>query len=446
MRVRFWGTRGSIPTPEHEALRYGGNTSCVEVETDDGTLLILDCGTGARRLGLMLAERGAVRAHVLIGHTHHDHINGLPFFLPAFMEGSHLTIYGPAGIDRSLPTAIGGQMDYAYFPVPLKDLTAQLAFEELGESEFSLGEIRVRTQYLNHTSPTIGYRIEVGGATLVYATDHEPHAATLWHPDRPSGLFQMDAMLHPADARHATFLKDADLVIHDAQYTQAEYATKLGWGHSPMEYAVDVALAAGVKRLALFHHDPGRKDDAVDRLMDTFEAYLVSLDANLELRAAAENSELYLPETAALVAGHNTFPHAPRLPTRARILVAEDDEDLAAVLSETLQDDGYEVMRVADGLSAVRLAHEQHFDLMLLDIAMPMMDGLTVCRQLRDDTQFARVPILILTASNSPREIEAAFEEGATDYMTKPFAIGQLRARVRTWLTRPWRDTGPRAT
>src|SRR5690349_1581367 len=139
MRVRFWGTRGSIAAPGPETVRYGGNTPCVEARTDDGTLLIFDCGTGARKLGLALAAAGPVRAHMFMTHTHADHIQGFPFFIPAFVAGSQLTIYGPAGIDRSFPGAIGGLTDYAYFPVPLEKFPAQVNFVELSEGEFSLG-------------------------------------------------------------------------------------------------------------------------------------------------------------------------------------------------------------------------------------------------------------------------------------------------------------------
>src|SRR5215208_3452240 len=141
MRVQFWGTRGSIAAPGPETVRYGGNTPCVEVRADDGALLIFDCGTGARKLGLALAAAGPVRAHLFVTHTHADHIQGFPFFVPAFLPGSHLTIHGPAGIDRSFPVAIGGQMDYAYFPLPIKELPSRVDFEELGEGNFSVDAV-----------------------------------------------------------------------------------------------------------------------------------------------------------------------------------------------------------------------------------------------------------------------------------------------------------------
>lgn len=435
MRVRFWGTRGSIPTPGAETLRYGGNTSCVEVWADDGTLLIFDCGTGARELGLALARSGPLRARLLVGHTHMDHIQGLPFFLPAFVPGSHLTIYGPAGIDRSLPTAIGGQMEYAYFPVPMNNLPAQLDFRELGEGEFSVGDVRIRTQYLNHTVPSVGYRVQAGDAALVYATDHEPHARSLWRPDRPDGAFDLSAMLHAGDVHHAEFLRDADLVIHDSQYTAEEYPVKVGWGHATVEYAVDVALAARVKRLALFHHDPTRSDRALDHTLGTCRAYVARWGGQLEVFAAAEGDEVTLPERGGLKPPERG-PRAPRVPTRARVLVVDDDEVVLGLLDSALRLDGYEVVRATNGAEAVRLAGQHLFDLILLDVEMPEMDGLTVCRTLRADQRLASVPIVMLTARSGAEDIMAGFAEGVTDYMTKPFALPQVRARVRAWLTR----------
>ncbi len=217
MQIRFWGTRGSIASPGPETLHYGGNTSCIEARTDDGTTLIFDCGTGARKLGMALAAAGPVRAHLLIGHTHADHIQGLPFFIPAFLPGSQITIYGPAGIDRDLPSAVGGQMEYAYFPVPLKDLPAKLDFVELAESEFSIGRVHVRTRFLNHTSPCLGYRIETGGVSFVYSTDHEPHTEALWRPERAPDVFDASLILHPGDRRHLELLRGADILVHDAQ-------------------------------------------------------------------------------------------------------------------------------------------------------------------------------------------------------------------------------------
>ena len=436
MRVRFWGTRGSIAAPGPETVRYGWNTPCVEVRTDDGTLLVLDCGTGARKLGVELAGSGSdTRVHILIGHTHNDHIQGLPFFVPAFSAGTHLSIYGPAGIDRSFPRAISGQMDYAYFPVPISSVPADLDFHDLGEEEFAVGEVRIQTQYLNHTAPCLAYRIEAGGATLVYATDHEPNAETLWRSDRASRDFSPSAMLHPADARHAEFLRGADLVIHDAQYLAAEYPERVRWGHSTMEYAVDVALAARVERLVLFHHDPSRTDVALDRVLAAATDRVARSGSAMEVLTAAEGMQLVLAERGQSVRG-NGVPHPPSMPARPRILVVEDDDGVAETLRSVLQDDGYELERAADGRQAVDFVHRQPFDLLLLDLEMPGMDGLDVCRTVRGVEELSALPILVLTVRNDPSDIVKGFESGVTDYMVKPFSEAQLRARVRSWLTR----------
>src|SRR2546427_5109812 len=222
--VRFWGTRGSIAAPGEHTARYGGNTSCTEVRGADGTVIVLDCGTGARELGLHLTQtlKPPVHLHLFIGHTHWDHIQGFPFFVPAFIPGVELNVYAPLGFQQSLEEAMAGQMEYSYFPVKLWDLRSRIHFTELEEGFFRVGDVLVETQYLNHTAPTIAYRMTSGGATVAYVTDHEP----FWKPTEDGVLH------HPGDQRHVAFMKGADLVIHDAQYTEEEYRQRVGCRHS----------------------------------------------------------------------------------------------------------------------------------------------------------------------------------------------------------------------
>jgi phosphoribosyl 1,2-cyclic phosphodiesterase len=285
MKVRFWGTRGSIATPGPGTVRYGGNTACVEVRSASGSRVVLDCGTGARPLGEAVVAEAAERGEpangcLLIGHTHWDHIQGLPFFAPLFQEGNEWRVYGPSGLGQSLADTLGGQMQYQYFPVTLDELGARVSYHDLGEGTFEIGDLNVTTQVLNHTSLTLGYRIEADGASLVYACDHEPHD--------PALAGGGDLLANPLDARHVGFLTDADLVIHDTQYLPEEYARKVGWGHGTFPYAVDAARLAGVRELVLFHHDPARDDRAVEALLADARDYGTASGYGGSIVAAAE--------------------------------------------------------------------------------------------------------------------------------------------------------------
>jgi CheY-like chemotaxis protein/glyoxylase-like metal-dependent hydrolase (beta-lactamase superfamily II) len=435
IRVRFWGTRGSISSAGPETLRHGGNTPCVEVTTDDGTLLVFDCGTGARKLGLALAKTGPVRLHLLLSHTHADHIQGLPFFLPAFTPGSQITVYGPSGVDRRLDTAVGGTMDYAYFPVALESLPAKVDFIELGETEFSIGGIKLRTQFMNHTSQCLGYRLTAGSGTLVYATDHEAHSTPHWRADRSDDAFDPALFAHTGDTRHATFLNAADVVIHDAQYGTADYPTKAGWGHSTVEYAVDVALAARAKTLVLFHHDPDRDDSGVDDLVAVAASRVMASTRPLRIVAAAEGEELFIAE-GPYARTTDVEPAPAAMPDRARLLVADDDVALVRILEAVLRGDGYDVDVAFDGEELLSKAAAVHYDLVLVDIQMPNLDGLSACKRLRTLDGYRDTPFVVLTARTREDDMAAAFEAGITDYIRKPFALPQVRARVRSWLAR----------
>ncbi len=281
MRVNFWGTRGSIAKPGASTVRFGGNRSCVEIRSDSGTIAILDCGIGAHGLGQILMESGPhpVRGHILITHTHWDHIQGIPFFAPLFVPGNEWDIYAPRGLGSSVRESLSGQMQYTYFPVTLEGLGASIRYHDLVEGVFEIGDIKVRTRYMNHPALTLGYRLEADGVSVVYACDHEPHS-------RQYALGT--GIMGEQDRRHIAFIKGADLVIHDAQYTATEYPDKIGWGHITVNCAVDMSLAAGVRRLALTHHDPMRDDDSVDHVCEDTRNGLPRSDRPLEIFAAAE--------------------------------------------------------------------------------------------------------------------------------------------------------------
>jgi phosphoribosyl 1,2-cyclic phosphodiesterase/CheY-like chemotaxis protein len=263
MTVRFWGTRGSIAVPGLATTTYGGNTSCVEARVG-GDILIFDAGTGIRGLGLALIEEFAGRpltVHLLISHTHWDHIQGFPFFTPAYAANTTIHLYGPPGQGRPLDQLLRGQMNPDYFPVALGDLAARIHVHEYRGSAFEIGETVVAATYLNHPGMTLGYRVTRAGKTLVYATDNEQYRTTLEHvAHRADAGRKFGEQL---DEQFVAFVSDADLYIGEAQYTDEEYPPKIGWGHSPLSATVQVALKASVRKLALFHHDPMHTDDVV---------------------------------------------------------------------------------------------------------------------------------------------------------------------------------------
>jgi CheY-like chemotaxis protein/phosphoribosyl 1,2-cyclic phosphodiesterase len=438
LRVRFWGTRGSIARPGPTTLRYGGNTACVEVRAADGTLVVLDCGTGAYALGRELAQHraGPVRGHLLIGHTHWDHIQGFPFFEPFFAPDHRWSVYAPGHSGRQLEETLAGQMAYEYSPINLEALRAHVDFHDLTEGCLELGGIRVHTQYMNHPALTLGYRLEADGATLVYATDHEPHSL------HPHGAALGAEPIHHEDRRHARFLAGADLVIHDAQYTLDEFPGRAGWGHTPVERAVDYALLARAKRLALFHHDPERRDELVDGLLEGARKRAGEAGSSLEVFAAREGQLIELAGEAGARAERSPVSGSALVASRRprdSVLIVDDDPHLTALLEATLATEGMDVFSAPDGEAALRFARERQPQLILLDMHLPGRDGLEVCRLLRADgsPRFADVPILMLTGAKlEESDLIDAFRAGATDYLTKPIKPTLVRSRVRGWLLR----------
>jgi diguanylate cyclase (GGDEF)-like protein len=427
MQVRFWGTRGSIAAPGPSTAGFGGNTSCVEVRASDGTVIILDCGTGARELGLHLVQTmpQPIRLHLFIGHTHWDHIQGFPFFVPAFMPGSELNIYAPIGFQRGLEEAMAGQMEYSYFPVKMRDLRSRIHFTELDEGFFRVGGVLVETQFLNHTAPTIAYRMTGDGATIAYATDHEP----FWNA---SGRVSQ----HPGDERHIAFLKGANLVIHDAQYTDAEYRDKVGWGHSSLEYAVDVALAAGVERLVLFHHDPAHDDAMMERMEEMARAHVGRRGQALDVLAAREGLELEVRGSSAAPDMEEASALQHRQIVGGRVLLVSANEPEVAEIEEILGDDRLVFLRETNMRTALSRGPELLPDIAIIDRELLDGNGDTVLDVLRDRLGRRNFPIVVLADSSIPSDAVYRGEASWTDYLSKPFSPPMLRTRVRAWLAR----------
>lgn len=294
MKLKFWGVRGSIPTPGKHTVRYGGNTPCLELRLDDDQLIILDAGTGIRNLGDHLINNGeSVKGYLLITHPHWDHIQGFPFFKPAFISGNELTIIGTERPEKSLSEIIAEQMNRIYFPVQLHELKAKINFMPIREEgEFTIYDATVRTLYVNHPGFTVAYRLEYHGKTLVYVSDNEPYdrvAAASLENFESFVKNKFDAQTGDPNQRVFDFCKDADVLIHDATYTPEEYIDRVGWGHSHYLFSLRVAAEANVKRLYLFHHDQNHSDDKVDDILKKCKKEVKTRGYRFECEAATEN-------------------------------------------------------------------------------------------------------------------------------------------------------------
>ncbi|WP_089721718.1 MBL fold metallo-hydrolase [Candidatus Entotheonella palauensis] len=279
MQITFRGTRGSIPAPGPQTARYGGNTSCVEVRLEDETLLIFDAGTGIRTLGgLMMSEPGPIEAYIFLTHMHWDHIQGLPFFGPAFLDTTRLHFFGPEEPPLTLEQVLCDQMRRPYYPIPMHAMAGRMDFTAMGEGSvsYAVPGAKIEASELNHPGKTLGFRLKVEGKVFVYATDNEPFGTdpVTQHLVSPPRLVE--------------FARDADLLIQDAQYTQQEYPQRLGWGHSTHIDALQLARDAGVKQLALYHHDPTHSDADIDQMVAQCQAWMNKHQAGFTFFAAAE--------------------------------------------------------------------------------------------------------------------------------------------------------------
>ena len=256
MRLKVWGARGSVPAPGPEMNRYGGNTSCVEVTLSDGSALILDAGTGIRGLGVALAASNP-RIHILLTHLHLDHIQGLMFFPPCFRSESEITIWGPASPEASLEERVARYISAPLSPVEVRELPCDVSFLDTPPSEWEIGPARIRAESITHRGPTLGYRISDGGVDLAYIPDHEPGLGAPLETMEPDWISGFD------------LAREADLLIHDCQYTDSEYPEHIGWGHSRISDTLTFARRTEARRLMLFHHDPLHADDFLDRFFET---------------------------------------------------------------------------------------------------------------------------------------------------------------------------------
>jgi phosphoribosyl 1,2-cyclic phosphodiesterase len=295
MKFRFWGVRGSIPSPGPHTLRYGGNTTCIEVRTDTDTLIVLDGGTGIFALAQSLLTRLPVQANIFLTHSHWDHIQGLPFFLPLFIPGNRVRLYGAADpvTGNGIEQAMAVQLQYSYFPVREAEMKARIEYQNLQIGEpVRIDDAVVSNILLNHPVVDLGYRIDCNGKSLFFTGDHEPHYNIYTAEDPSYAEYQalIDQRRNAIDAG----MRGVEALIVDASYTRDEYKTKVGWGHGTFDGAIEMALRVGAKRLYCTHHEPTRGDDELEAIFaETMQRHAGSLNG-LEVKLAYEGLEVEL--------------------------------------------------------------------------------------------------------------------------------------------------------
>ncbi|MHC4481647.1 MAG: MBL fold metallo-hydrolase [Planctomycetota bacterium] len=276
MLIRCWGARGSIPVSGAQYLRYGGDSTCTELRTGDGKVIVIDAGSGIRRLGKLLVAEGVSDIHLLFTHAHWDHLLGFPFFQPLYESGCSIRILGAPSAQSSIRQMISETMAPPNFPVPLEDVHAEVTFSEDCRDPFAIGTVGITPMPLSHPDHGLGYRFAEDGRTFVFLTDNEL------------------AFQHPGGARfddYARFCQGADLLVHDAEFTPAEYAHTRTWGHSRFTDAVELATRADVAALGLFHHNADRTDDQVDEIVAACRRIIADNTARIECFAAAQDME-----------------------------------------------------------------------------------------------------------------------------------------------------------
>ncbi len=297
-RVRVWGVRGSIPVPGSSTLRYGGNTSCVEVRAE-GEIIVLDAGSGLRALGNELErefQSRPVRITLLSTHAHWDHIQGLPFFLPAYNQKNALRLLGYKGVGGGFGAILSRQMAVPFFPVRLRDLPCELSIEELTEMEFSIGKVRVCSKFVNHPGNCVGYRLFTSSGSVSFVPDNEPYEFRKLHAEACARATpeQVRKFAITERAKLVEFLHGSDILCLDAQYTDDEYQEHIGWGHGSLTTSVDLAVDAKVRKLLLFHHDPNHDDEMIDAMVDKARALVRERQSELQIEGAREGTDISL--------------------------------------------------------------------------------------------------------------------------------------------------------
>jgi phosphoribosyl 1,2-cyclic phosphodiesterase len=297
VRIKFWGTRGSIAVPGSATLRYGGNTTCVELRAD-GEIVVLDAGSGIRPLGLALGEEfqtEPMKLSLFITHAHWDHIQGFPFFKPAYDPKNEIRVFGFDGAGASFRQIITQPMKAPFFPIAMRELSAKMDIKKLTEMNFSIGKLKIQAAFVNHPGVCAGYRVFTSAGSIAFLPDYEPYEFFL-HSTRGNQLEPEQAKKIAENERASLveFLRGSDILILDAQYSDQEYKNHIGWGHGSISSAVSLALDAEVQTLLLFHHDPNHDDRMVESMEKSARELVAKDGRSLEVSAAQEGSEILL--------------------------------------------------------------------------------------------------------------------------------------------------------
>lgn len=293
MKLKFWGVRGSIPSPGERTVRYGGNTTCIEIRTDDDELIILDGGTGIFPLAQTLLKRLPITAHIFNTHSHWDHIQGLPFFIPIFIPGNTIKLYG--AIDpitgEGPERIINMQLQYSYFPVSAAEIKSRFEYTDIMPNEtVNVGDATVTSVLLNHPVINLGYRIECNGRAIFFTGDHEAHF-NIYEP-ADDGHAEYQTLIEEQRLSIVEAMLGVDILIADSSYTQEEYPAKKGWGHGTFDSSIQLAIDAGVKILYCTHHEPTRSDDELEHVFA--QALSRHVLGNLDVRLAREGVEIVI--------------------------------------------------------------------------------------------------------------------------------------------------------